>query len=334
MVNRKLHGSIIVTYRCNAKCSMCSCWEHPTKPNEEIAIETIRKLPKMKFVNITGGEPFLRDDISEIVGELYKKTGRIVISTNGSFSERIIKLCERYHNVGIRISIEGLKDSNDKIRGIKDGFNKGYKTLERLVQAGHKDIGFAMTVQDTNADDLVSLYNLGDKMGMEFATAVVHNSFYFRKTDNKIVDKEKAAGEFSKIINLLLRSMSPKKWFRAYFNHGLINYIYGNDRLLPCEMGSDGFFMDPYGDILPCNGMEVKESMGNLNTSSFDEIWNSSRAEEVRNSVKACSRNCWMIGSVSPAMKKSIWIPLKWVIKHKITGYEAREGNGIGEAEL
>ena len=50
-----------------------------------------------------------------------------------------------------------------------------------------------MTVQDMNCEDLVPLYNIANDMGMEFATATLHNSFYFRKTDNKIDDKYKVA---------------------------------------------------------------------------------------------------------------------------------------------
>lgn len=42
-----------------------------------------------------------------------------------------------------------------------------------------KDVGFGMTVQDKNASDLVPLYKISDEMGMEFATASLHNSFYF-----------------------------------------------------------------------------------------------------------------------------------------------------------
>lgn len=44
---------------------------------------------------------------------------------------------------------------------------------------GMKDVGFGMTVQDKNAPDLVPLYELSNEMGMEFATASLHNSFYF-----------------------------------------------------------------------------------------------------------------------------------------------------------
>ena len=58
---------------CHARCSMCNRYKAPSKPEEEISIETIKKLPKMYFTNITGGEPFIRTDLKDIVRELYKK---------------------------------------------------------------------------------------------------------------------------------------------------------------------------------------------------------------------------------------------------------------------
>ena len=330
MAARKLHGSLITTYRCNAKCNMCNCFKFPTHPDEEWKVEIINKLPEMSFTNITGGEPFIRSDIQEIVREVYKKTNRIVISTNGFFTDRIIALCREFPKIGIRISIEGMQETNDAIRGIKDGYTRGYETLKTLVDMKHPDVGFGMTVQDLNCEDLVKLYQLSNEMNMEFATTTLHNSFYFRKIDNRIIDKLKVAKSFEALINELLKSNSPKKWFRAYFNHGLINYIYDNPRLLPCRMGSNGFFMDPYGDILPCNGMDEKMTMGNLNEKSWDEIWNSDHAAEVRRNVKNCPKNCWMIGSVSPAMKQQIWIPSFWVLRHKFLGRKYR----LNEAKL
>lgn len=333
MGNQKLFASVIVTYRCNAKCNMCDCFLDPTKKEEEFSPDLIKKLPKLAFANITGGEPFIREDIDKIVEELYKKTDRIVISTNGFFYDRILKLCDKFPDIGIRISIEGLPKSNDEIRGIKDGFERGIRTLLTLTSKGHKDVGFGMTVQDKNAHDLVLLYNLSNFMGMEFATATLHNSFYFRKTDNKIEDVEMVSKVFANLIKELLKSNSPKKWFRAYFNHGLINYLYGQKRLLPCEMGSDAFFLDPYGDVIPCNGMETKMPMGNLHKQSFEEIWKSKDADNVRKCVENCDRNCWMIGSASPAMKKNIMVPLKWVIQHKFLkkGYCLSENYFIGK---
>ena len=92
MAEKKLNGTVIVTYRCNARCTMCNRYKAPSRPEEELSIETIKKLPRMYFTNITGGEPFIRQDLKEIVRELYKKSDRIVISTNGFFTDRIIDL--------------------------------------------------------------------------------------------------------------------------------------------------------------------------------------------------------------------------------------------------
>ena len=315
---KKLNGTVIVTYRCNARCTMCNRYKRPSKPEEEISLDTIRKLPKMYFTNITGGEPFIRTDLKEIVRELRSKSDRIVISTNGFFTDRIIDLCKEFPDIGVRISIEGLEDTNNEIRGLDDGYRRGYTTLKTLREMGMKDVGFGMTVQDRNAPDLLPLYRLSDEMDMEFATAALHNSFYFVENKNIIHDRPMVAKNFEALINALLASSSPKKWFRAYFNYGLIQYIYGQKRLLPCDMSFDTFFIDPYGDVMPCNGTKDKEVMGNLAAQTWDEVWNSPQADAVRAKVRACDRNCWMIGSASPAMHKYIWKPALWVLAHKL----------------
>ena len=333
-MSKKLNGTVIVTYRCNAKCTMCNRYKVPSKPEEEISIETIKKLPEMYFTNITGGEPFIRDDLKDIVRELLKKSDRIVISTNGFFTDRIVELCKEFPQVGIRISIEGLEKTNNEILGLDDGFNRGYTTLKKLVDMGMKDVGFGMTVQDRNAADLVPLYNISDELGMEFATASLHNSFYFVESNNIIKDRLTVAQNFEDLVNRLLDSNSPKKWFRAYFNHGLINYIFSQKRLLPCDMSFDTFFIDPYGDVMPCNGTKEKQVMGNLNRQSWEELWNSEQAEKVRSFVRNCDRNCWMIGSVSPAMHKYIYKPAAWVIKHKFLRFFKKKKYSMYENKI
>lgn len=313
---------------------MCNRYKAPSRPDEEISLETIKKLPPMYFTNITGGEPFIREDLRDIVAELRKKSDRIVISTNGFFTDRIIALCKEFPDIGIRISIEGLEQTNNEIRGLPDGFNRGYTTLKKLRQMGLKDVGFGMTVQDRNAADLVPLYDLSNELDMEFATASLHNSFYFVEAKNIIKNRPMVAENFEKLINELLNSNSPKKWFRAYFNHGLINYIYGQKRLLPCDMSFDTFFIDPYGDVMPCNGTKDKEVMGNLNEQSWDELWNSEQAEKVRNVVRHCDRDCWMIGSVSPAMHKYIWVPAWWVFRHKFLRFWKKKKYSMYELKV
>lgn len=311
-----MEGLLAVTYRCNAHCYMCNTWQYPSKKDEEVTPRDINKIPAgLKFANITGGEPFIRDDIDEIVSIVRKKTKRLVISTNGYFSDKIIQTAKENPDIGFRISLEGLPSANDDLRGIKDGFDRGIRTLLGLRYLSIKDIGFGITVSDRNAKDLIELYKLAKELNMEFATATVHNSYYFHKYDNIIKDKEMVIGEFKKLIKELLCTKKPKNWFRAYFNYGIVNYIKGNKRLLPCEVGTDVFFMDPYGEIRPCNGME--ESMGNIKKEEFEQIWRSEKANRVRGLVRDCNKNCWMVGSAAPAIKKNIIKPAIWVIQHK-----------------
>lgn len=316
-----MEAAIVTTYRCTNKCHMCNIWKYPTKPEEEFRQEILNKLPTLSFCNITGGEPFLRDDIEEIIYILQKKAKRIVISTNGYLTERIIDVSKKNKNIGVRISIEGLPAANDELRGIKDGFDHGIRTLLELKKLRLKDIGFGITVSDRNARDMIELYQLAKAMNVEFATAAVHNSYYFHKLDNEISEKEKSISYFKELIDELLKTKKVKNWFRAYFNYGLINYIKGEPRLLPCNAGTDMFFLDPWGEIRPCNGMDsdsLDNSMGNLNEMSFEEIWNGKRAVELRKKVRNCTKNCWMIGTASPAMKKNIMKPTFWVLKAKL----------------
>lgn len=318
-----MEAAIITTYRCINRCVMCNIWKYPTSIEEEFKPEVLNKLPKLNFANITGGEPMLRDDIEDIVAILTKKAKRVVISTNGYFTEKIVNLAKKFKNknFGVRISIEGLPAANDELRGLKDCFDHGLRTLLELHRIGLKDIGFGITVSDRNAKDMLELYELAKAMNVEFATACVHNSYYFHKWDNKITKKEEVIKCFEELINELLKTKRIKNWFRAYFNYGLVNYVKGNPRLLACGAGSDMFFLDPFGNIRPCNGLDEaseNNSMGNLNTQSFEEIWNSKKAKMIREMVKNCPKNCWMIGTASPAIKKNLFKVLVWVVKNKI----------------
>ena len=153
-------ASIILTYRCPMRCKMCNVWQYPTEKSKEIQPEELHTLPKLKFINLTGGEPFIREDIDKIVEECYKHTDRIVISTSGWFEDRVVALAKKFPNIGIRISIEGLSCKNDELRGHAGGFDKGLRTLLTLKGMGVKDIGFGCTVSNNNSKDMLSLYQL------------------------------------------------------------------------------------------------------------------------------------------------------------------------------
>ena len=314
-------ASIITTYRCQMRCEMCDIWKNPSNRPGEITPKELEILPALKFINITGGEPFLRHDLEEIVEVAFSKAPRIVISTSGWHVDRIIELAEKRPNIGIRVSIEGLSQKNDELRGRPGGYERGLKTLHTLKEMGIKDIGFGITVSNKNSADMLQLYDLSKSLQMEFATAAFHNSYYFHKDDNIITNKDEVIGNFHELIERLMKDNHPKSWFRAFFNLGLIEYIRGGKRMLPCEAGTTNFFIDPEGEIYPCNGLEErywKESMGNIRkVSDFEALWFSNQAQKVRNQVRTCPKNCWMVGTAAPVMKKYIKHPAMWVAKNK-----------------
>jgi Fe-coproporphyrin III synthase len=310
-------AAVIVTYRCNARCQMCNIWEFPTKPEEEFSPELLKKLPDgLRAINITGGEPALRKDLAEIVDVLSAKTRRVEISTNGYFTDRLVEAATPHPEITIRISTEGLPEINDRVRGIKNGFDHAMRSYLRLRELGVKDLGFAVTIQDSNKDDLIDLFHLADDLGAEFAQAVPHNSYYFHKFDNRIEDVEGVQAAITSLIEALLKSKRPKQWGRAYLNRGLVDHVGGRPRRLPCTAGTDLFFVDPSGEVYPCNGRDW--SMGNLNDSTFDEIWTGPQAKAVREKVCSCDAGCWMTGTAVPAMRRRLPAVLWWVLRNKV----------------
>src|SRR5690606_36830967 len=141
-------------------------------------------------------------------------------------------------------------------------------------------------IQDSNKQDLLDLYHLVAALGAEFAQAVPHNSYYFHKDDNEIADVEGVQAAIRDLMTAFLRSGRPKEWFRAYLNRGLVDHGGGVRRRLDGTAGTDVFFLDPFGEVYPCNGRAL--SMGNLQHQGFDELWVSDQARDVRATVASC----------------------------------------------
>src|ERR1019366_2839587 len=137
---RAMDLSVITTYRCNSRCSMCNIWKHPTHPDYELDIATLEKLPGgFDHINVTGGEPTLRTDLLDICDALHPKAKTLEISTNGLRGYVLEKVIERYPDVKIRISVEGFEGTNDTIRGEKGGFEKKMEAMERRRAAPTSD---------------------------------------------------------------------------------------------------------------------------------------------------------------------------------------------------
>ena len=321
-----VQGSIITTFRCNAKCHMCNIWKHPTKASEELEPKYLEKLPSGMRINITGGEPMLRKDIDEIFEILYPKSYLLELSTNGFFTDKIVALAEKYPNILIRVSIEGLPQLNDRLRGIPNGFDHALRTILELKKTRCKNIGFSVVICDKNADDLVELYELCAYLGVELGNSVMHNSWYFHKNDNIYEDKERAVKKEKDFIASLLQSRrrglknKVKDYGRAYFNKSILRRLAGDDSNYrpPCGAGEDFFFVDPWGNVIPCNGSKKKWLMGNIKEASFEEIMNSKEATSAMEKVGSCKENCCFIVTERHDMVRRPWKPIYWVAKNKL----------------
>jgi MoaA/NifB/PqqE/SkfB family radical SAM enzyme len=303
---------------------MCHIWKNPTHPDYELDLATLDKLPGgFDHINITGGEPTLRKDLEEICAVLRPKTRTLEISTNGLHGNVLEPIVRRYPDIKIRISVEGFEGVNDSIRGEKDGFAKKTATMKSLIAAGGTDLGFATTFQDENVEQIVDLYRMAQGMKVEFATSALHNAFQFHKNDNVIYDRVRVARKVEGLVTEMLQSWTPKNWFRAYLNLGLIAKILGQRRLHPCTQGTDNVFIDPWGDVYACN-VRNDLLMGNLREQSWEAIYGSQRASEVRGQVAGCPQNCWMVSSAKTAMRshRSARLPklsvLRWVMLNKL----------------
>jgi MoaA/NifB/PqqE/SkfB family radical SAM enzyme len=304
---------------------MCNIWKHPTKQEEEIDYRHYESLPSGLRVNITGGEPTLRKDIDRIFEILYPKSALLELSTNGFNTETVVALANKYPDILIRVSLEGLPTLNDAKRGTLNGFDHALRTMLELKKTKCKNIGFSVVISPDNYQDLIYLYDLCVALDIELGNSAVHNSWYFHKEDNKITGRE-ALLKHEEFVKALLTSKrrSLKKKFkdygRAYFNKSIHLRLAGSTaeyRPL-CGALSDFFFIDPYGNVTPCNGSEEEWIIGNIKEDSFVNIMQSAKAKEIALKVAECKRNCTFIVTERHNMVRKPWKPILWIIKNKI----------------
>lgn len=331
-VKTTMQGSIITTFRCNAKCNMCNIWKCPTRPEEELSPEYLKSLPDGLRINITGGEATLRKDIDQIFEILYPKAKLLELSTNGYHTEKIVELANKYPNILIRVSVEGLPRINDEKRGLKDGFDHALRTMLELKKTKCRNIGFSVVISPDNYKDLVHLYELCAYLDVELGNSVVHNSWYFHKEDNQITSEEALAAheEFTKaLLTSKRRSLKGrlKDYGRAYFNRSIHRRLRGDDPGYrpPCGALKDFFFVDPWGNVSPCNGSGEEWVIGNIKEQPFEDIMNSDAAKDAAKKVAACDRNCAFIVTERHDMVRKPWKPILWILKNQLRVHRGQD---------
>jgi len=314
---------VAVTYRCNSRCVMCDIWKSDGDRERELAPEDYRWLPRsLRSINVSGGEPFLRDDIVDIVRVMRERCpdARIVISTNGLQPERIERAVAQMPGVAVRISIDGIGDAHDAVRGVPGAYDRAMETVERLKTLGVADLGLAATATDSNVGDVTRVRDKTKELGLKFSVTAAHSSpIFFGEHSVERPHTTESVGEMAGIMRDLLRSWRPLDWAKAYYVRGLIEYIRGRPRRLPCRAGTDFFFLDPWGDVYPCNvGGTV---IGNIHDGSFAAIRRRAWTK-VREAVNTCEVQCWMVCTVGAPMKRRPLRPALWMLGAKLLGLD------------
>jgi radical SAM protein with 4Fe4S-binding SPASM domain len=314
---------VAVTYECDARCVMCNIWNDPSPG--QMPPETFGKLPaSLKTINLSGGEPFLRDDLPDIVYHVKSAcpASTIIISTN-SLQPRRIGLMVRdimKHDprIGLGISVDGIGKMHDAMRGVKGAFDRAMETLELAQKEGVRDIRLAFTATSRNISHLEPVLRLSREKNVEFTCAVAQNSEHYFKTDanKEIEDQDELKRQFNHLMAAQLAGFHPKRWARAYFARGVYEFATNKERLLECHAGSDFFYLDPTGDVYCCN--VLPEIMGNLMESDFATLWNSARARAVRERVARCQEGCWMVCTARTVIKSHPLSVGTWILGSKL----------------
>ncbi len=114
---------------------MCNIWKSPTLPSEEISLAVLEKIPGgFDNLNITGGEPTLREDLMDMVDILHPKARKLEISTNGLNPQKLEPIIKKFPDIKIRFSLDGQGITSDTIRGERDGYNRKVPGLLRLKE--------------------------------------------------------------------------------------------------------------------------------------------------------------------------------------------------------
>lgn len=334
------HVYIEVTFRCNCRCQMCPLYGVQTgggkeilgysRENEEMKLEEYKKLFEdlrdlgTQSVNLTGGEVFIRKDITEIIKYAKDSGFDVSITSNGGVITReIAKDIVRLGVNSITISLDGPKEVHENIRKAKI-FDRIMDVADWIAEEKEKQgktapsVGFLCTVSGLNQRHLTSLVEVVNKKGLELAI----DPIIFTSEDDWKRTQESFSDEFDKkesfvmpdtigkVDTDLLEVELKKAFARAReLNQPLYISIQGKDErkkffsdpgysvARKCFMPWYSCRIDPFGKVYPCS---LSMTMGNLRENSIKEIVNGEKFVNFRKKLKAksllpfCSKCCFL----------------------------------------
>jgi len=260
------------------------------------------------FVTFSGGEPFLRADIADIAHDLYTicRPKILVIPTNGILTEKIqedirkmLASCPKLH-LTVNLSLDGVGEKHDKIRGVPGNFGKAIETYKSLkkIKAKNFTLGVHTVISKANISDFPVLCNFVlDKLRPDsYITEIAEN-----RVELGIMSKDITPNpaDYEKAIDYLKKKLKEKKWaglpqltqaFRFFYYSLVPKTLMKKTQVIPCYAGFASAQIAPSGDVWPC--CVRADVLVNLKEENFDfrKIWFSKKARQVRKSIK--NRQC------------------------------------------
>jgi MoaA/NifB/PqqE/SkfB family radical SAM enzyme len=314
-----------VTYKCQSRCRTCKIWElyrkDPRKRQDELKIDEIERLFRtmghIYFFNISGGEPFLRKDLSDIIRLAIEhlSPGIIHIPTNAlmpdTIEREVRKMLTYMQDNDYRVpftvkpSMDGVGENHDRIRGVKNNFVKLMDTVERLKSLQksfpffHLELG--TVISRDNLEKIDEISEFAHTLGVESYRNEIaeQRSEFFNIGDTITPNAEDYIKTIKLFGNRIRENLNSKKRFtkitesmRLVYYDLAIRILKENRQVIPCYAGISNVQMNPYGDIWPCCVLGYEQNMGNIRDYgyNFDSVFQSQKAKEVRRYIK--EENC------------------------------------------
>lgn len=316
-----------VTNRCQSKCKTCLIWgfyeKHPELVRQELSLDEIerifRSMGPIVFFNISGGEPFLRDDLFDIVklslDHLHPKI--VHIPTNALMPERIEREVRRMLGhieqkgasvkLSVKPSLDGLHEQNDDIRGVPGSFDKVIETIERLKPLSERYPNFVLEVgtviSKLNMDSIDQIASFVHSLGIEsYRSELAEVRTELANQDTEVTpspdEYERAIRQFKRQT---IESLRGKRLYtrilesmRLVYYDLAVRTLREQRQVIPCFAGISNAHLDPYGNLWPCCTMAGDASFGNVREAGceFFSVWHSEQAEQVRLSIRRGECHC------------------------------------------
>jgi sulfatase maturation enzyme AslB (radical SAM superfamily) len=317
---------LYVTTLCNLRCKHCfystELNNHKVFMSLEEIKKTVNSLVYPATFTLTGGEPFLRKDIKEIISFIYKKfKGKraIMICTNGTLHKRIYniskELLEKYNNLqlNIEISIDGMKETHNTIRG-EGSFEKVIETfkLMKLLRKKYPNNLKLMSltaVQKDNLNDIPNILKFCEKYKLDSCIQLTRSSDFGivglpREVSNEVypLDKKSTNLTVKELEKLFTNIKRLNKYWHKMNILSLkyqIKLIKEKKKTMDCGAGYINAIIYPNGDVSIC---ELTKPIGNLKDFNFNfyTLWHSQQANYMRKKTRncACIHGCNIVTNI------------------------------------